>query len=590
MTQVQVQAGASTTNATVTMLIRGSGPSIGLDFSLIRFAVRDGQGAPPAQTVNVLNTGEGSLSWNAAVVNTRWLSISPAAGVSTAQVGTPMSVSVSPAGLARGVYQGLIRITSAQAPNSPQYVIVLLQVLDANLRPEPEFSPAGVVFSAIPGTTPATERVRLSVSSGSVPFQATPATRDGAGWLVVSPTTGNVSTEQQINLNLSVVPAGLAPGIYRGEVAVALGGFPVRAINVTLIVPAVAGASQARAASGGDRELAGCTPDRLVLTHTALAGSFSVPAAAPVPLAVVVRDNCQDPVGDASVVVRFSNGDPALPLRVSNRQRGIYSGVWVPGTVRDTVTVRAEASSPTLSSGNAELAGGTTARVPVPILSPGGIVSAFNPIGGGLLAPGSVIELYGTDLASATAQPTTLPLPTVFNGVTVLVGNLEAPLFYTSSGQTNIQVPFEAEPGREYAVLYNANGALAVSSLTLSPVQPALLTYAQRTNGTFVSPDAPATPGEVLLLYLVGMGETNPAVASGAGSPGTEPFGRVASDVTVTIGDRPAELFFEGLTPAFVGLYQINLRVPAELETGTYDVIVTQEGRSSNVFRMPVRR
>jgi uncharacterized protein (TIGR03437 family) len=65
-------------------------------------------------------------------------------------------------------------------------------------------------------------------------------------------------------------------------------------------------------------------------------------------------------------------------------------------------------------------------------------------------------------------------------------------------------------------------------------------------------------PGEVLELFGVGFGPTDPPVAAGQAFSGAIP---TVNPVTITIGGVPATVLFAGLTGA--GLYQFNLIVPA---------------------------
>src|ERR1019366_8880825 len=92
-----------------------------------------------------------------------------------------------------------------------------------------------------------------------------------------------------------------------------------------------------------------------------------------------------------------------------------------------------------------------------------------------------------------------------------------------------------------------------------------------------VSADYPAMAGEIVTLYLVGLGATSPTTLSGAaagdGSPG-KPLNTVA-DVSVKVGNETAEVFFAGLTPYLVGLYQVDFRVPPGAVAGTLPVTIT---------------
>src|SRR5450759_1970589 len=79
-------------------------------------------------------------------------------------------------------------------------------------------------------------------------------------------------------------------------------------------------------------------------------------------------------------------------------------------------------------------------------ITAGGIVNAAGyraPV-----APGSVISVFGSQLASTAVAASTVPLPTTLGGVSVLVnGSLKAPLFYVSATQINAQLPYETPPG-----------------------------------------------------------------------------------------------------------------------------------------------
>ena len=108
-------------------------------------------------------------------------------------------------------------------------------------------------------------------------------------------------------------------------------------------------------------------------------------------------------------------------------------------------------------------------------------------------------------------------------------------------------------------------------------MQPALFTFpgspqavVLNQDGSVNGPANPARRGEFVTLYLTGSGPVLPAVRSGAPAP-VAPLSRVAGLVEVEIlGATVAEddLFFAGLTPGFVGLTQINVRIPADAFAG----------------------
>jgi hypothetical protein len=90
----------------------------------------------------------------------------------------------------------------------------------------------------------------------------------------------------------------------------------------------------------------------------------------------------------------------------------------------------------------------------------------------------------------------------------------------------------------------------------------------------------PVRVGEYATIYLTGQGEVSPPVATGRVAP-AEPLSRVPAEVTVTVGGVAGEVQFAGLAPGFIGLMQLNLRVPV-LAAGNHAVVVRIAGVASN--------
>jgi uncharacterized protein (TIGR03437 family) len=210
------------------------------------------------------------------------------------------------------------------------------------------------------------------------------------------------------------------------------------------------------------------------------------------------------------------------------------------------------------------------------------------------MAPGSVIQIFGSNLAATTTTAAGAPLPLSLGGTSVSIGGLAAPLFYASPGQINAQVPFELAAGNQYDVEVSVNEALSATEwIALVNAAPAIAAFpsgeaiAEHADYSLVSDTAPAQPGEYILLYLSGLGLTDLPVASGAASP-ANPLAHPVSPVVLTINGNPVATAFAGLTPSAVGLYQINFQLPDDVPAGMATILVSQPGAVSSSVTLPV--
>jgi uncharacterized protein (TIGR03437 family) len=323
--------------------------------------------------------------------------------------------------------------------------------------------------------------------------------------------------------------------------------------------------------------------------------NFSAPTAWPTVLAIKLVNDCGSPVANGQVVATFSNGDPPLPMVAAQTTTGLYSGTWTPRKSSGQVTVQARATAPGLPPATTQIVGAVVPNS-APVLNPHGTLHSFAPKLGAPLAPGTIAQIYGENLAAQTAVATAIPLPTSIGGTSVLIGGIAAPLYFVSAGQINAQVPFDLDPTQQYQILVQANGALTTpDTVQMSQATPGLAAFpdgaliAQHQDGTLVSPTAPAKPGEYLVTYLAGMGGTDNAVVTGAASP-SSPLARPSFAPSLTLDGKPLPILFAGLTPGLVGLYQMNFQLPDDTPAGTLRLTVSQSGTSSNVTELPVQR
>jgi uncharacterized protein (TIGR03437 family) len=210
------------------------------------------------------------------------------------------------------------------------------------------------------------------------------------------------------------------------------------------------------------------------------------------------------------------------------------------------------------------------------------------------VAPGSLISIFGTNLGSSATFSTT-PLPTILGGTCVTLNNAAIPLELTSSGQINAQIPTTLAAGRYPLVIRSIANLTesASTTITVAKYAPAVFVSSQgqaaifkASDGTAVNANNPATRDEDLIIYGTGLGTTTGgAVTSGNPAP-SSPLA-VTAQVQVFFGpvgysQAPMIVEWSGLVPGFIGVNQINVRVPGtHLNGDTLPVTIKIGGVSS---------
>jgi len=608
---IRLTSSAGNIDVPVSLFVASSGPILALNITGLRFQARQGGGFTNTQAAQVLNLGDpaSTVNWSATFVSgANMFSLGASNGTATGS--NPGLLTITPTAaalqLSPGGYSALIRISDPQSLNSPQYVSAVLDLQSSAALALPDPSPAGLFFRVTAGGAQSSGQIVTVNTSAATPtsFQVAATTSDGSNWLIVNPTSGNSTGQSAGTFNVSVNPSVLAAGIYTGTVSVSMSG-AIRAVNVTAIVlPPGSTAADPSAEFAAPLQAAGCSPKKLALIETGLVNNFATPAKWPATLIVQLYDDCANAVSGGAVVASFSNGDAPLSLRFDG-QNGTYSATWQPGAVTAQMVVTFSATAGTFQAATAQLTGGIGSnQVLVPSLALNGTLNNLNPVLGDPVAPGTIAQVYGTSLAATSSSPNVLPVPTMFNGTFALVGAYPAPLYYLSDGQLSVQIPTELAAPQQYPIVVSVNNVLSVpntiSTVAAAPgvlsyldgaapaVQDGAHTIAQH-NADFslVNASNPAKPGEYVILYLVGMGATNPNVPSGAPAPSSEPLARVVVQPTVTVDGQVVGIYYAGLTPGSVGLYQITFQMPSSLSSNQVDLLVTQNGRSANPTKLP---
>ncbi len=188
-------------------------------------------------------------------------------------------------------------------------------------------------------------------------------------------------------------------------------------------------------------------------------------------------------------------------------------------------------------------------------------IAAVSALGGiQALSPGALATVTGTNLASA-AVAAGLPLPRVLGNAFVSVEGVRAPLFTTSAGSIEFQVPGDIPVG-DASIVVSSNGDLSGTvDMAVAASTPAIWA-AVHGDGSAVSAADPAVAGETISLYATGLGAVNANLPLGAAGP-TDPTAATAALPQVLLGGVPLTVAFSGLAPGYVGLYQVNASVPS---------------------------
>jgi uncharacterized protein (TIGR03437 family) len=219
--------------------------------------------------------------------------------------------------------------------------------------------------------------------------------------------------------------------------------------------------------------------------------------------------------------------------------------------------------------------------------------TVFNSSGSrsGVIAPGENITILGLGLGpSAGVAAPAGTLPTTLGGVRVTINGADIPLSYASSFRIDGQVPFGLSTSAPASIqIRNNESTSSAISVIAQATVPGIYTLdpkgqgpakASNQDGKLNSKLAPARVGEVIAVYATGLGAVAPASPAGQNGP-ANPLSVVSQPVAASIGGVPAAVAFAGLAPGYVGIYQVNIMVPAGIPAGTRDVVISNAGNAS---------
>ncbi|MEP7365178.1 MAG: S8 family serine peptidase, partial [Acidobacteriota bacterium] len=240
-----------------------------------------------------------------------------------------------------------------------------------------------------------------------------------------------------------------------------------------------------------------------------------------------------------------------------------------------------------------------------PTIRTDGVVDAAGATIGRGLAPGSYISIFGQNLSDVTRVGVTASLPLSLAGISVSFDvptrqlSLPGRLHFVSPTQINVQIPWELT-GLNSAFMKVSIGdySSALYTVPLNNVSPNAFEFtdpgtgrrlaaALDSNFALIYDANKAKKGQFIQVYVNGLGDVDNTPPSGEPSS-ANPLSRTTTAPVVTIGGRPAEVVFSGLAPGIVGLYQINVRVPADAPSGLQPLIIQMGDVTSKTANLPV--
>lgn len=541
-------------------------PRLSLNQTAFTLSVAQGSNAP-TQTVSAQNIGTGSLNLTASSTVT-WLA--PTVGTSQ-QCGIsglciPVAIAVQSSSLANGTYTGTVTITDPNAVDAPQFVTVTVNVGGA--------VPNKLEFYLAPGsstTTSFTTGTTINPSVDSAPWLSIAVNGSGSFSFnvpyIVTATASSGMTPQDYNGTLTISGSKFAPDNKRVPLLLHVTTNPILQVApASLNIKIAQGANKQTSTNGSLPYLSTANTGQGTLTISSSSASTSS--------------------GSNWLSTSSVSGFPSL-IAVTADPTGLSPGVY-----QGTITIASNAANSSVVV-PVQL---TVEKQNSPVAFPGGVVNNGTFVGNQLLALGDIAAVFGDQFTYGDpASASSLPLGTTLGNTQVMVNGTAAPVYYVSPGQINFQIPFEAATGDSTIqvirngtpsnTIYANIASAAPSFLLLNGGYVIMTTPAGALTGIS---SAPAHANDVVVIYTIGLGPTSPAVPSGTGSPSSPPATVTETQVCFSehaaVGQPPvcSTAQFSGLTPGFVGLYQINVQIPTGLPTGNVPIYFTVAGQASD--------
>jgi uncharacterized protein (TIGR03437 family) len=304
-------------------------------------------------------------------------------------------------------------------------------------------------------------------------------------------------------------------------------------------------------------------------------------AGTPLPEPVVLRvlDSNNLPYPGVRVNADVSPGGLVDPTVATTDESGAIHFHWTPGTgPLNEMRVSLQDSTPPTAV--------TVTALGRPSFAIGGLVNAasFSPS----ISPGSLATLFGANLAAGVTESAGSSVTDRLASVQVLLNGTAALITFVSDTQINFVVPPNLSPGEGQMVVSTPLGASDPVRVTVAALSPGIFVQSPTGLGAVVlagtgqtTAERPAAPGDVLEIYATGLGPVRESSIPGLQETLARP--------EILLGSVPTELLFSGQSPCCAGLYQVNVRVPDQAQSGLQPLRLTIGGVTANVVQIRLR-
>lgn len=188
-------------------------------------------------------------------------------------------------------------------------------------------------------------------------------------------------------------------------------------------------------------------------------------------------------------------------------------------------------------------------------------------------APGSLVSVLGGPVRSARA------------------GDLEFPILASSESGTQMQVPFEAV-GPSMGLALDASSGMVTVGLAVRAASPAIFVdrdgapmLLDADSGLMLDAANTARSNARIQILATGLGRVKPQWPTGLAAPLENPPAVIAK-VQAYLDRTPIEVTRATLAPGYVGLYLIELQLPALVNAGPAELYLAADGQESNRVRV----